>query len=152
MYPALLACIADPPPALWTFGDASLLKRPAVAIIGSRAASPYTLAVGERLAGELAERGVVVASGLARGVDSAAHRGCLQAGGQTAAVLGSGLDRVYPQEHEALAASISKQGILVSELGPGAPPCADHFPFGTGLSAGSLWPSWSSKPRRRAGR
>jgi DNA processing protein len=135
-YPPLLACIADPPPVLWTLGDAGVLQRPAVAVIGSRAASPYALAVGERLAEELAGRGVVVASGLARGVDSAAHRGCLEGGGQTAAILGSGLDRIYPAEHEDLAASISKQGVLVSELGPGAPPCADHFPLRNRIISG----------------
>jgi DNA processing protein len=100
-----------------------------VAVVGSRAATPYALQVGYRLAGELAARGVVVASGLARGVDSAAHRGCLEAGGITVAVLGSGLDRIYPAEHAKLAATITKQGALVSELGPGAAALPEHFPL-----------------------
>ena len=135
-YPALLACISDPPPVLWTLGEAEVLQRPAVAVIGSRAASPYAWAVGERIAGELAERGVVVASGLARGVDSAAHRGCLGRGGATVAVLGSGLDTIYPPEHDALAVSISKHGVLASELAPGAPPLAEHFPLRNRIISG----------------
>lgn len=135
-YPPLLACIPDPPPVLWTLGEVAVLQRPAVAVVGSRAASPYALAVGERLAGELAVRGILVTSGLARGVDSAAHRGCLEAEGFTAAVLGSGLDRIYPPEHGSLAASISKQGVLVSELGPGAEPLAEHFPLRNRIISG----------------
>lgn len=135
-YPPLLACIPDPPPVIWTRGDPQALQRPTVAVIGSRAASAYALAVGRRLAGELAERGIAVASGLARGVDSAAHRGCLDAGGLTAAVLGSGLDRIYPAEHRELAASISKQGVLVSELAPGAAPLSEHFPLRNRIISG----------------
>lgn len=135
-YPALLACTPDPPPVLWVRGDLSVLTRPAVAIVGSRAATPYALEVGARLAAELAGRQVVVTSGLARGVDSAAHRGCLDAGGRTTAVLGSGLDCVYPPEHAALAARIARQGVLVSELGPGAPPLAEHFPLRNRIISG----------------
>lgn len=135
-YPALLACTPDPPPVLWTLGDPGTLHEPTVAVVGSRAATPYALQVGERLAGELAGRGVVVASGLARGVDSAAHRGCLAAEGRTVAVLGSGLDRVYPAEHDQLAAAITKKGCLVSELGPGAPPLPDHFPLRNRIISG----------------
>ena len=128
-YPVLLDCIPDPPPVLWVLGDAESLARPAVAIVGSRAATPYAREMGERLGAELAACGVIVASGLARGVDSAAHRGCLGAGGRTVAVLGSGLDRIYPAEHDVLAATISRSGALVSELGPGAPPLPEHFPL-----------------------
>jgi DNA processing protein len=117
-------------------GDVSALERPAVAVIGSRAASPYAIAVGERLGDELASRGILVTSGLARGVDSAAHRGCLKAGGLTAAVLGSGLDRIYPAEHEELALSISEHGILLSELGPGAAPLQEHFPLRNRIISG----------------
>lgn len=135
-FPAMLNCIPDPPPVLWVQGDPAVLARPAVAIVGSRAASAYALAVGSRLAGELAERGIVVASGLARGVDSAAHRGCLDGGGRTVAVLGSGLDRIYPQEHEPLAETISKNGIVISELGPGAPPAQEHFPLRNRIISG----------------
>jgi DNA processing protein len=135
-YPALLACIPDPPPVLWTRGDPTALNRPVVAVVGSRAASPYAIAVAERLATELAGRGVVIASGLARGVDSAAHQACLRAGGVTVAVLGSGLDRIYPAEHDRLAASICKRGVLLSELGPGAPPLPAHFPLRNRIISG----------------
>ncbi|OFW07281.1 MAG: DNA protecting protein DprA [Acidobacteria bacterium RIFCSPLOWO2_02_FULL_67_36] len=135
-YPFLLSCIVDPPPVLWTRGDPAVLARPAVAVVGSRAATSYALDVGERLGSELADRGIVVASGLARGVDSAAHRGCLDARGLTAAVLGSGLDTIYPPEHEELAATIARRGVLVSELGPGAPPLPDHFPLRNRIISG----------------
>lgn len=135
-YPVLLACTRDPPPVLWTLGDLSALSRPTVAIVGSRAATSYALEVGERLSAELALRGLVVASGLARGVDSAAHKGCLSAGGTTAAVLGSGLDRIYPPEHRGLALTISKQGVLLSELGPGASALPEHFPLRNRIISG----------------
>ena len=127
-YPALLNCIVDPPPVLWTRGQADVLNQPAVAIVGSRAATPYALDVAARLAAELAERRIAVVSGLARGVDSSAHRGCLAAGGATIAVLGSGLDRVYPAEHAPLAGAIAGTGVVVSELGPACPPLPEHFP------------------------
>ncbi len=107
-YPALLSVTVDPPPVLWVQGQAELLSRPSVAVVGSRAATPYALEVAARLGEELAQRGIVVASGLARGVDSAAHRGCLVGKGPTTAVLGSGLDRIYPAEHRELAVTISK--------------------------------------------
>jgi DNA processing protein len=135
-YPALLNCVADPPPVLWTRGDPAILGKPAVAIVGSRAATTYAQDVGGRLAGELAERGIVVTSGLARGVDSAAHRGSLQAGGPTVAVLGSGLDRIYPSEHEALARAIADHGVVASELGPGAVPLPENFPLRNRIISG----------------
>ncbi len=135
-YPALLNCVADPPPVLWTRGENAVLAQPAVAIVGSRAATTYALDVGARLAAELAERGVVVTSGLARGVDSAAHRGSLEAGGQTIAVLGSGLDVIYPREHEKLAEAIASNGVVVSELGPGAPPVPENFPLRNRIISG----------------
>ena len=109
-YPAALATIVDPPFVLWTRGLADALERPAVAMVGSRAASPYGLAVAERLAADLAARGIVVVSGLARGVDSAAHRGALAGGGATVAVLGSGADVIYPPEHASLAREIESTG------------------------------------------
>jgi DNA processing protein len=105
-------------------------------VVGSRAATDYARQVGQRLGAQLAERGLVVTSGLARGVDSAAHAGCLEAGGSTVAVLGCGLDRVYPAEHLNLAANISKHGALVSELGPGAPPLPEHFPLRNRIISG----------------
>jgi len=135
-YPALLACIPDPPPVLWVRGDLDCLDSPCVAIVGSRAATPYALQVGRRLAGELADRGVIVASGLARGVDSAAHEGSLDAGGPTVAVIGSGLDNIYPKEHEALADRIAANGLVISELAPGAKPLAEHFPLRNRIISG----------------
>jgi DNA processing protein len=135
-FPALLSCVPDPPPLLWTNGRSEALGRPTVAVVGSRAATPYAMDVADRLGEELARRGIVVASGLARGVDSAAHRGCLRGHGLTVAVLGSGLDRVYPAEHAALAKEISRQGMLVSELGPAAAPLPEHFPLRNRIISG----------------
>ena len=128
-YPPSLATIVDPPPVLWMRGVAAALDRPAVAIVGSRAGSPYALAVAERLAADLSARGVVVVSGLARGVDSAAHRGALSvSGGATIAVLGSGVDVIYPAEHKSLAREIVATGAIVSEFVPGTPPNPAFFP------------------------
>jgi DNA processing protein len=127
-YPALLATVADAPLAIWTSGDPAVLLQPAVAIVGSRAATPYGLEAASRLAGDLAVAGVLVVSGMARGVDSASHRAALAAGGQTVAVLGSGVDVIYPPEHGRLAKEIEGRGVLLSELPPGAPPLAFHFP------------------------
>jgi len=129
LYPPALAAIVDPPFVLWTRGAAASLERPAVAMVGSRAASPYGLAVAERLASDLAARGIVVVSGLARGVDSAAHRGALSGGGSTIAVLGSGVDVIYPPEHRALARDIEATGLVMSELVPGTPPLKPFFPL-----------------------
>ncbi len=127
-YPAALAAIIDPPPVVWLSGQPGALERPAVAIVGSRAGSPYALSVAERLAADLATRGVAVVSGLARGVDSAAHRGALGAGGVTIGVLGSGPDVIYPSEHRALAREMAICGAVVSELVPGTPPQPQFFP------------------------
>jgi DNA processing protein len=135
-YPGLLRTIADAPPVLWLRGDAAVLNRPAVAIVGSRAASAYALEVAGRLAADLARRGIVVVSGLARGVDGAAHRGAVRGGGPTVAVLGSGPDVIYPREHAELAVSLCENGALLSELGPGAPPLAEHFPQRNRLISG----------------
>jgi DNA processing protein len=135
-YPILLDCTPDPPPALWIQGSPASLSRPTVAVVGSRGATEYARQVAERIAAELASRSIVVASGLARGVDSAAHQGCLRAGGETVAVLGSGLDRIYPPEHAALASRIRDHGTLASELGPGAPPLPEHFPLRNRIISG----------------
>jgi DNA processing protein len=135
-FPALLSCIPDPPPLLWARGNLDCLARPTVAIVGSRAATPYALDVAHRLGQELSDSGMVVASGLARGVDSAAHRGCLAGRGPTVAVLGSGVDRVYPSQHTKLAAEISNKGLVVSELGPGAAPLPEHFPLRNRIISG----------------
>ncbi len=135
-YPAALAAIVDPPPVLWTRGDLASWTSTLVAIVGSRAASPYALSVAAALAADLASRGIVVVSGMARGVDSAAHRAALEAGGATVAVLGSGVDVVYPPEHAALAEDIARSGLLVSELAPGTPPLAHFFPMRNRIISG----------------
>jgi DNA processing protein len=127
-YPPMLSAIVDPPPVLWLRGSAAALVTPAVAIVGSRAGSPYALAVAERLAADLAQRGVTVVSGLARGVDSAAHRGALSANGITIAVLGCGGDLVYPAEHRGLAREIAASGAVISELAPRTAPLPMFFP------------------------
>jgi DNA processing protein len=135
-YPAALTTIVDPPPVLWSRGRPDVMSAPSVAIVGSRAASPYGLAVAEQLAADLAASGVVIVSGLARGVDSAAHRGALSAGGQTVAVLGSGADVIYPPEHAALAAAIDRTGAVVSELVPGTGPQQWFFPLRNRIISG----------------
>jgi len=126
-YPVSLAAIPDPPAVLWARGVVGPMEL-AVAVVGSRAATQQSLDVGFQLGEGLARAGLVVVSGMARGVDSAAHRGALHARGRTIAVLGCGADRVYPAEHATLAARISSSGAVVSELPPAAPPLAWHFP------------------------
>lgn len=135
-YPPALAAIVDPPFVLWTRGIVAALNGPAVAIVGSRAASPYAMTVAERLARDLAGCGIVVVSGLARGVDSAAHRGALAAGGATLAVLGSGVDVIYPPEHARLAREIAATGTVMSELVPGTPPLPPFFPLRNRIISG----------------
>src|ERR1019366_468940 len=135
-YPPALAAIIDPPPVLWMRGVADALDRPAVAIVGSRAGSPYALAVAEQLAADLAARGILIVSGLARGVDSAAHRGALAGGGPTIAVLGSGADVIYPPEHHALASQIIETGVVMSEFVPGTPPLPRFFPLRNRIISG----------------
>ena len=127
-YPTALAAIHDPPDMLWISGNADALRSVCVAIVGSRAASAYGLEVARRLGADLARRQVTVVSGLARGVDSAAHRGALEGGGATVAVFGCGVDIVYPREHRQLAHEICARGALVSEFPPRTPPLKGHFP------------------------
>ena len=127
-YPQLLAEISDPPACIWTRGDRALLSATAVAVIGARAASPEGLIAAGEIAFDLARAGIVVVSGLARGIDAAAHRGALDAGGKTIAVLGTGIDRVYPAENDRLHEQIAASGLLVTEFPPGTPPQDWHFP------------------------
>jgi DNA processing protein len=127
-YPQLLAEISDPPECLWIRGDRGAFARVGVAVIGARAASQEGLVAAYEIAFDLARAGVVVISGLARGVDSAAHRGALEGGGRTIAVLGTGIDKVYPAENAALADQISATGLLATEFPPGAAPEDWHFP------------------------
>ena len=134
-FPAGLLAIPDCPPGLWYRGNVECLSGPVVAIVGSRRGSQVALETAARLSEALASRGVVVASGLARGVDSAAHRGALRAG-NTVAVLGSGLDRMYPPEHVELASDIARAGAVVTEYGPGTPPLAGNFPMRNRIISG----------------
>lgn len=127
-YPALLAEISDPPARLWIRGDRSILSATIVAVIGARNASHEGLIAAGEIAFDLARAGIVVASGLARGVDSAAHRGALDGGGKTIAVLGTGIDRVYPAENGPLTEQIAANGLLVTEFPPGTLPQDWHFP------------------------
>jgi DNA processing protein len=129
-YPPLLATIHDPPPQIWLRGAAlpELLARPAVAVVGARACSSYGRAVARSLGRDLAAAGVVVVSGMARGVDGEAHRGALEAGGATVAVLGCGIDRDYPAAHTELARRIVENGLIVSEYAPGVEPAPWRFP------------------------
>ena len=125
-YPALLGAVPAPP-ALWVRGAFVVADALAVAIVGARRATPYGVGVAERLAADLAARGVTIVSGFARGIDTAAHRGALAAGGRTLAILASGVDVVYPPENRALALEIEGHGALVSQFAPGTPALPRHF-------------------------
>lgn len=135
-YPPWLSTIADPPVVLWVGGDREVLARPSVAVVGARDATPAGLAVARRLAGGLAQAGLVVVSGLARGVDGAAHGGALDAGGMTVGVLGCGADIVYPRQHRALTEEVRNAGAVVSELPPGTAPLPRHFPLRNRIISG----------------
>jgi DNA processing protein len=135
-YPPLLWHIPDPPIALWVRGDPAALSEPSVAIVGSRDATPVGLAVARKIGREVAEAGLTVVSGMARGIDAAAHTGALDAGGRTVAVLGCGADVVYPWGHRALADSVTAAGAIVSELPPGSPPLPHHFPLRNRIISG----------------
>lgn len=126
-YPPRLRDIPDPPSQLWLRGERHALDGHAVAVVGSRRASPGALETARRLASGLAGVGLTIVSGLARGCDAAAHRGALDAGGRTVAVLGSGLGVIYPPEHGGLADEIAERGAVISELAPGSPPLPHHF-------------------------
>lgn len=134
-YPPQLAELAVPPIALDVAGSTDL-GAPAVAVVGSRRATPYGIGVAERFAAGLAEAGLVVVSGLARGVDAAAHRAALAAGGRTVAVLGSAHDRLYPPEHRELARSCCASGAVLTEFPPGTRPLPHHFPRRNRIIAG----------------
>lgn len=134
-FPTALLTLSDMPPALWYRGTLDALNVPAVAIVGSRVASPIAIETATRIANDLASRGITVVSGLARGVDSAAHRGALQTG-RTAAVLGSGFDHLYPAEHEPLADEIARNGIVLTEYSPDTLPLPWFFPMRNRLISG----------------
>ncbi len=140
-YPALLYGLAHPPVLLYVNGDPAALSRAQIAIVGSRRATPAGAAFAGQLAADLAAHRIVTTSGLAYGIDAAAHRGALSAG-VTVAVLGCGIDRQYPVRHQSLAKAIAGQGALVSEFPPGYPPLQHNFPrrnrLISGLSLGTV--------------
>jgi DNA processing protein len=152
-YPPLLAAIHDPPKRLYMRGEGSvgMLSGPAVAIVGTRSCSPYGAQVARRLGRELAAAGATVVSGLARGVDAEAHRGALEAGGPTVAVLGCGIDRDYPRAHAALARRVSEVGLLVSEYEPGVEPAPWRFPARNRIIAGLAGATVIVEARARSG-
>jgi len=134
-YPEYLREIFDPPCVLYCAGDLDALKKPAVSIVGARRSSPYGRAVAEKLAFELASRGIVIVSGMARGIDSMAHWGALR-GGKTVAVLGSGLDTIYPRENKRLFDKIIESGAVITEYPLGSMPLGFHFPLRNRIISG----------------
>ncbi len=135
-YPERLKNIADPPPYLYLKGKCDIFERPALAIVGSRRPTDYGLRMTSRLAGELAAAGVLIVSGLAYGIDGAAHQAALEAGGITAAVFGCGLDYIYPPGHRTLASRIMETGCLISEFPKGTRPERFNFPVRNRVVAG----------------
>ena len=141
-YPASLLETGDPPPVLYTIGSVALLGRPGMAIVGSRNATPQGCADAEAFARALSHVGMTIVSGLAVGIDAAAHRGGLAGPGSTIAVIGTGPDRVYPARNRDLAHAIAESGLIISEFAPGTPPLPSNFPrrnrLISGLSRGLL--------------
>ena len=152
-FPRLLAAIHDPPPRLYARGAAevALLAEPAVAIVGARACSAYGRSVTRSLARELAAAGLVVVSGMARGIDGEAHRGALEGGGRTVAVLGCGIDRDYPAAHAELARRIGESGLVISEYEPGVEPAPWRFPARNRIIAGMCSATVVVEARERSG-
>ena len=141
-YPQVLRDIFDPPPVLFVRGRVELLQSLSLGVVGTRRPTPYGVAVAERLAADLAHAGLTIVSGMARGIDTAAHKGALKAGGETVAVLGCGADVVYPSENRKLAAEIAARGLIVSEFPMGAVAFPQNFPIRnriiSGMSLGVL--------------
>jgi DNA processing protein len=142
-YPDALREIFDPPPVLWVLGDVKLLARPAIAVVGTRHPTPYGTGMAEILARDLASRRMVILSGMARGIDTAAHRGALAGKGRTVAVWGTGIDVIYPKENKSLAEDIlGAGGTIVSEYRLGTFPAPQNFPkrnrILSGISVGVL--------------
>ncbi|VAX14319.1 Rossmann fold nucleotide-binding protein Smf possibly involved in DNA uptake [hydrothermal vent metagenome] len=141
-YPVLLRQIPDPPPVLYLFGHPEVVNNQQIAVVGSRTPTPMGKETAHEFATQLAALGWVVTSGLAHGIDAAAHRGAVSVGGRSIAVVGTGLDRVYPARHRKLAHEIAENGLLISEFPLGSPPRPGHFPrrnrIISGLSQGVL--------------
>jgi len=152
-YPPLLAELHDPPPQLYlrAGGDPALLRRPCVSVVGSRSCSPYGAQVARTTARELVAAGVVVVSGLARGIDGEAHRGALDGEGETVAVLGCGIDRDYPRSNAELARGIVRAGLVISEYPPGVEPAPWRFPARNRIVAGIALATVVVEARERSG-
>ncbi len=150
-YPPLLAELHDPPSSLFVRGESEALSAPGVAVVGARSCSAYGAQVARSLARELAAAGVVVVSGLARGVDGEAHRGALEGGGRTIAVLGCGIDRDYPRNHAELARRILASGAVVSEYPAGIEPAPWRFPARNRIIAGLSLATVVVEARERSG-
>jgi DNA processing protein len=151
-YPPQLAELHDPPSRLYLRGGpAGLLAKPSVAIVGARSCSPYGAQVAREVAQSLAAAGLVVVSGVARGVDAEAHRGALAAGGLTVAVLGCGIDRDYPRAHAELSRRIAENGLVVSEYPPGVEPSPWRFPARNRIIAGLAQATVVVEARERSG-
>ena len=150
-YPPLLSELHDPPATLFVRGEADALLTQGVAVVGARSCSAYGAQVARSLARELASAGLVVVSGLARGVDSEAHRGALEGGGRTVAVLGCGIDRDYPRSHAELARRIVASGAVVSEYPPAVEPAPWRFPARNRIIAGLSLATVVVEARERSG-
>jgi DNA processing protein len=152
-FPPLLGAIFDPPKRLYVRGGGTddVLAQPAVAVVGARACSHYGSQVARRLGRELAAAGLVVVSGLARGIDGEAHRGALEAGGLTVGVLGCGIDRDYPAAHAELGRRIRERGLVVSEYEPGVEPAPWRFPARNRIIAGLSVATVVVEARERSG-
>ena len=152
-FPPLLGAIHDPPPALYLRGggDEELLQRDSVAVVGARSCSAYGRSVARSLGRELAAVGLVVVSGMARGIDGEAHRGALEVDGITVAVLGCGIDRDYPAAHAELARRIRARGLVVSEYEPGIEPAPWRFPARNRIIAGLCRATVVVEARERSG-
>jgi DNA processing protein len=141
-YPPLLEEIFDPPLLLYAQGRLEALEKPCIAVVGTRKPTIYGLQMAQGLAADLGFRGISIISGLARGIDAAAHRGCIESGGATIAILGCGIDIVYPREHRQLTQKILQNGLVLTEFPPGTSPAPQNFPIRnriiSGLSLGSL--------------
>jgi DNA processing protein len=152
-FPQGLGTIFDPPPGLFLRGgaDLELLDAPSVAVVGARSCSSYGAQVARMLGRDLASAGLVVVSGMARGIDGEAHRGALEAGGRTVAVLGCGIDRDYPASHADLARRIREEGLVVSEYAPGVEPAPWRFPARNRIIAGLAAVTIVVEARERSG-
>jgi DNA processing protein len=150
-YPPLLDEIYDPPLVLYGRGRLEILTNPCISIVGTRKPTVYGMQMAQGIAADVGGRGIVIVSGLARGIDAAAHRGCLEGGGTTIAVLGCGIDIVYPKEHKLLAQKILENGLLISEFPPGASPSPQNFPIRNRIISGLSWGTLIVEAREYSG-